>query len=507
MPKRTSQTHPLLIAELPAASGVIGVTFCPGKKGRSVHGADWDRDLSADMAVIGAWGATAVVSLMESFEFEMLKVGDFSKAVERIGADWHHLPIVDVDVPDEVWERRWAYHGLVLRNRLRRGEKILIHCRGGLGRAGMVAARLLVELGATPERAMEQVRDVRTGAIETTEQEEYVEGCKVAEDDAHGDKVLGCLFGGAVGDAFGYPVEFKHLSKIIDKYGPKGISGPVLNEDGQWVVSDDTQMTLFTIEAAARAMAGGQEDVAGAINSAYLDWHKTQTVEFRVRKGVEGLMKFPELWELRHPGNTCLSALESGGNGSIANPINNSKGCGGVMRVAPLGTVRSLTPETGFTLGAQAAALTHGHPAGYWSAAALVAIVRRVVDGDSLVEATKAAITQLENVSSSGAASEVVSALRGALDDKVKHIGELGEGWVGEEALAMGVFAALRGKDMAEVLQIGANHDGDSDSTASIAGQIYGAMKGIDAVPYRWVMKLDVIEPLCLAASMLKRVA
>ena len=150
-----------------------------------------------------------------------------------------------------------------------------------------------------------------------------------AHDDTLLERRLACLLGGAVGDGFGYPVEFDRLHGIRARYGPEGIREPELR-DGKLVVSDDTQMTLFTLEGLARSLT------LDSIREAYLDWLGTQDGGIRRRRA--GLLaRHPALNVQQAPGNTCLSALAAGGRGSIEQPINDSKGCGGVMRVAPVG--------------------------------------------------------------------------------------------------------------------------------------------------------------------------
>lgn len=169
---RTSQTHPLRIDEVQAghAGGIVGITFCPGKQGDSYTGAPWARDLDIDLDAIARWGARAVVTLIEDHEFEMLGVPGLGSAVRERGIEWHHLPIVDVQPPDARFESGWATSGPRLLELLGAGEKVLVHCRGGLGRAGTVAALLLVETGVTGEEAVRRVRAARPGAIETEEQ-------------------------------------------------------------------------------------------------------------------------------------------------------------------------------------------------------------------------------------------------------------------------------------------------------------------------------------------------
>jgi len=125
MKMRTSASDPLLIASLPAGEGLVGVTLCPGKQGDSVFGAGWVRDLATDLAAIRDWGASALVTLIEDHEFEMLGVQALPEAVRAAGLEWHHLPVEDVHAPSSEFETRWVYAGARLRQRLRRGERVL----------------------------------------------------------------------------------------------------------------------------------------------------------------------------------------------------------------------------------------------------------------------------------------------------------------------------------------------------------------------------------------------
>jgi ADP-ribosyl-[dinitrogen reductase] hydrolase len=176
--KRTSLTHPLKIAALSAGPifGRVGITFCPGKYDPHAMSGYWDRDLFLDLDAIRDWGAAAVVTLVEQNELLLLRVEQLGEEVTRRDMLWFHLPIVDVSTPDEEFEQRWAVTGDALRKLLRSGRDVLVHCRGGLGRAGTIGARLLIELGMEPTTAVRQVRAARHGAIETREQEKYVLG-------------------------------------------------------------------------------------------------------------------------------------------------------------------------------------------------------------------------------------------------------------------------------------------------------------------------------------------
>lgn len=172
--RRTSATDPLRIDAVAVAAGRIGMTFCPGKKHLSANGIPWARQLDADIGAIARWGATTVVTLNPSDELAMLQVSELGAAVQGYGMQWHQLPIIDTDVPASSFEHAWQTIGAELRARLRGGESIVVHCTGGLGRTGTVAARLLIEFGATPEEAITSVRAARPGAIENARQEAYV---------------------------------------------------------------------------------------------------------------------------------------------------------------------------------------------------------------------------------------------------------------------------------------------------------------------------------------------
>ncbi len=174
---RTSVSHPLQIAAVVSGAsgcGRVGLTLCPGKYDPHGMTGAWDRNLASDLDKIREWGAAAVVTLLEPRELTLLRVERLGEEVLRRNMLWFHLPIIDVSIPDERFEQEWDVVGEELRSMLRRGLDVLIHCRGGLGRAGTIAARLLVELGMEPATAIASVRRVRPGAIETSDQEKFV---------------------------------------------------------------------------------------------------------------------------------------------------------------------------------------------------------------------------------------------------------------------------------------------------------------------------------------------
>ena len=502
MQTKTSLTHPLQIDAMPCGGGLLGMTMCPGKKVTSNPYSRWERDLALDMGVIVGWGASALVSLMEDHEFRCFGVTDLGDVAEDAGLEWHCLPIKDVRVPDERFERLWAYSGHVLRRKLASGERIVLHCRGGIGRTATIAARLLIESGVVPEDALHRVRAVDIRRVETSDQKSYVLGQRaVAMDDRYyTDRVLGCLLGGAIGDALGYGVEFSSLRAIQERFGPSGIQEPVLSPAGAAVVSDDTQMTLFTaeglIESFGRQGWFEQSEVLDAVRSSTLNWYAMQMG----RRGSGALGEYPVLGENRARGTTCEGGCAGGATGTPEKPINNSKTCGGVMRVAPVGLWLGLSDDEAFELAARCAAQTHGHPSGYLSAGALASIIRNLLGG---LGPDLCAERSIEIAGDWSGANETIAAIEHARElarqpgaDHASAVAQLGEGWFGDEALAIGLYSALVASDFASAVCIASNHSGDSDSTASIAAQIYGAWKGLVDVPHASVRRLDVINPL-----------
>lgn len=306
-------------------------------------------------------------------------------------------------------------------------------------------------------------------------------------------RVLGCILGGAIGDALGAAIEVLSDAEIRSRFGPKGVSGYELAYGRRGAITDDTQMTLFTAEGLIRANTRqalrGICHPPSIIHHAYLRWLHTQGVA--CLDEVDGwLVEQPVLHHRRAPGDTCLSALQATKLGDFPEIADNlSKGCGGVVRVAPVGIVG---PDSAFDLGLKAAAITHGHPSGHLSAAAFASIVADIFDGCTLPTAIAQSRAKLEPYHY---ADEVLVALDNAVElagrqpDSV--VSELGEGWVGEEALAIYLFCALTAKDFRSGVLCAVNHGGDSDSTGSITGNLLGAMAGIDAIPDDWVCELE----------------
>lgn len=326
------------------------------------------------------------------------------------------------------------------------------------------------------------------------------------------NKIRGSLIGGAVGDALGYPVEFMRWKEIQRRYGPEGIGEYTLDaKTGTAIISDDTQMTLYT----ANGLLYGDTCKPGApaecIRRAYLDWYAAQIERSSFAAGeISWLNDLPEMHAWRAPGNTCLYALQQGGTGTTSKPINNSKGCGGVMRVAPIGLYhpcRSFEERLELDrLGAEAAAITHGHPLGWLPAAMMVHIINAGLDGNTTPEAAaEEAITAIQVLFPEQAAACAVMekltrkamalAKQGGEDEA--NIRALGEGWVGDEAFAIALYCCLRyPTDFTKAMIAAVNHSGDSDSTGAIAGNILGAWLGYEAIEEKWRRNLELHDTI-----------
>ncbi len=324
----------------------------------------------------------------------------------------------------------------------------------------------------------------------------------------------GCLLGGAVGDALGWPIEFNDMDYVIQKYGANGIQDMVPGEGNLFEITDDTQMTLFTAEGLLRAWTssrhfGSTPDFTANVRHSYFSWLKTQgetdnSSDSKCREGwlidVEGLHR------RRAPGNTCISALKESAyleNGIIANT---SKGCGGIMRAAPAGLLaarissgdNASTARLAFEIGCATAALTHGHPSGYYPAGVLAAVIATILAGGSIEEGIRVSLSFLNGRVGS---METTEAIQAALDiwrdqnivPSPETIESIGGGWVGEESLAISLYCALVARDdFARGVRLAVNHSGDSDSTGSITGNILGALLGEHSIPHNWLKQLEL---------------
>lgn len=502
-------------------------------------------------------GETAKNKLTRMIQFGIRCFFDLTEEGELIpyenllppNVSYVRFPIRDVSVPQSIEDVRNLVKTILQTADGTHGE-VYVHCWGGVGRTGTIIACLIAEGMENPtlEKVMGELRtrfammpkSSYRQTLETKEQEQFVQQYidhiqnKGKNRTDLRDRIRGSLIGGAAGDALGYPVEFMSRKQILAKYGSKGITAFELSGNGKALISDDTQMTLFTANGLLFGvtrfcthgiLGAGLKDF---VRYAYMDWYETQT-------GVEDYAKYHYCWirdiaELnarRAPGNTCMSALDAIKHHKDVQ--NDSKGCGGVMRVAPAGLMaaadeqvvvkdwsgknvsrRTWSKQEIVRLGGDCAELTHKHPLGYLPAAYLADLIYYIMMYDGKItlpvfeqflhEVDADCRSEYKNPKEQKALDElwllIEKAVRLASDSLVADeyaIPQLGEGWTGDEALAIALYCTMRHLDIFEDAIIAAvNHDGDSDSTGAICGNIMGAIVGFDGIPNHFIQHLEL---------------
>lgn len=336
------------------------------------------------------------------------------------------------------------------------------------------------------------------------------------------DKIRGCLVGGAIGDALGYSVEFMTYPSIIRQYGSDGITNFTL-EDNLALFSDDTQMTLFTANGLLNGIVRNnclhqQSSLIDNIGNAYIDWYKTQLRQnYRIPENERNcwISDIPQLYALRAPGNTCLTAIQQRINGSKVE--NNSKGCGGIMRIAPIALAFDKCPSDNaqeifnyqaniIHLACEAARLTHLHPLGFLPAGLMAFLLYKILHSPDAItpQWIKSTVFEglwyLDNTVDSVRRVTYKQLYHKELDElnimtlrtvklaeeaenDVDAIKKLGQGWTADEAWYIALYCCIRHLDSVHDAIIAAvNHDGDSDSTGAIAGNIMGAIHGYQSI-------------------------
>lgn len=310
------------------------------------------------------------------------------------------------------------------------------------------------------------------------------------------NNVAGSLLGGAIGDALGYQIEFKQniKEKEITRFNGKGI------------ISDDTQMTLFTANALLwRATRGNMRGIAmppvNAIYYGYLDWLETQDNQKINEHSISWLKNVPGLNERRAPGNTCINSLSSGKMGTIDNPINDSKGCGSVMRIAPIGLYER-NPILAGKIAADASAITHGHPLGIIPSFVMSCMISHILNENvSIIDSLSKSLEELKeyNEFNKEDIDEFISIVNKSIElsksnkSDIEAIKEIGQGWVAEEAFAIALYSCLKySNSFEDAVVCAVNHDGDSDSTGAIAGNIIGVSLGLNNIPEYYLNDLEL---------------
>jgi ADP-ribosylglycohydrolase len=285
------------------------------------------------------------------------------------------------------------------------------------------------------------------------------------------EQVLGMMYGLALGDALGAPVEFWEMKGIRERYGPQGIQE--LPEPA--LFTDDTQMTLAVAEALVTA---GHQDlgaIMAAMSGEFIAW-----------------LHSPE--NDRSPGGSCLYGarqLEAGVPWWKSGKPN-SKGGGAVMRVAPIGYFYQHDLPMLRRVAAASALCTHHHPTVQVGAVAAAFLVKLALDRLAPEDVLPA--LELETHGQAQDFDQALARLEEALNltSPEAALAHIGEGWVAEEAVMMALYCFLKSPDdFLATIRRGANTQGDSDTIACIAGGLSGAYLGLKALPRDWVNRLE----------------
>ncbi len=322
------------------------------------------------------------------------------------------------------------------------------------------------------------------------------------------DRFMGCMLGGAVGDALGFVIEFDDLKTIHKKYGPYGLRTVLKSakNGNKSLISDDTQLALFTADGLLWADHDGLEPAEGLYRS-YMRWYYTQTEriirpeqeKWMTRQDHEidldyDMMGEEALFARRAPGKTCLTALASGQKLNRQEPQNKSCGSSTVMRAAPIGLFYQGDPEKAFTVGCQAASLTHGSPEAYLSTATLSAMISMLAAGKEPGAALGGALHILQaDPEGTPLMKTILRAIDEAVTDRnpVRSMKKIGLGKKADEALALSVYCILKTGKLKDAVLMACNQDGDSDTCGAICGNIMGAQEGTKAIPKSWSGHLE----------------
>lgn len=460
---RTSITDPIQIPTLSCASGRIGISFCPGKQGRSLAGFDWKRDLATDLNAVSGWGAAAVVSLIETHEMDMLGISNLGSAVAELGMKWFHLPIPDVTAPGAEFEHGWRFAGPHVRGLLANGQSVFIHCKGGLGRAGTVAARLLIELGeAEPKDAIARVREVRPGAIETVSQEDHLHSIRGIY-----DRARGCLLGLAVGDALGTTLEFRprdSYDHITDMVG----GGPFGLEPGTW--TDDTSMALALAEALLASAVHGSAFEPEEAQRRFVDWWRNGAYSPTGACFDIGITTSQALGRFEATGDPISGSADpySAGNGSL-------------MRLAPV-AIWGIheDPSIVARVARRQSATTHAAPACLEACDAYSLILRAAILGADF----EAALTQAHGEYGPVIGPIIAGSWRGKQRHQISSSGFVAH------SLEAALWCVANTDNFDHAVLTAANLGDDADTTAAITGQLAGALYGASSIRKSWLEKL-----------------
>ena len=482
---RNSTSSPLRLASVTPGDGYgrIGITLCPGKRDPAGMTGPWARDLDTDLDAIQRWGASAVVSLIAANELETLSVRGLPGAVRDRHMEWWHAPIPDGWPPGRDFEDVWAVAGEALRDRLRLGFDVLVHCRGGLGRAGTVAARLLVELGTSPDEAIRRVRDARSPyAVETAAQQSHVAQCSerapcVPPRTAAGirDRALGAFLGLAIGDAVGTTLEFSSRDSHPRLEDMKG-GGPFSLPLGAW--TDDTAMALALADSMA---ATGTLDCRDLMDR-FTRWYRHGDYSWS-----------DTCFDI---GNATCEALERylRTQDPIAGSTDpRSAGNGSLMRLAPVAVRYWNDRKRLVDTATEQSRTTHGAEVAVDACRAFAELLADAIDGSP----RPALLAPRRFEGAPGIAGIVAGSWRGRKREEIHSSGYV------VHTLEAALWSVARTGDFRNAVLLAANLADDADTVAAVTGQLAGALYGLSGIPERWLDRVAWKDRLLEAAQRL----
>ena len=450
-------------------SGRIGITLCPGKKDPRGWSGDWNRDLGLDLDEIQRWGATAVISLITDEEMDCLQVGGLRDAVEERHMEWWHLPIPDMNPPGSDFERGWKVAGEAIRDRLRMGFDVLVHCKGGLGRAGTVTARLLVELGESPDHAIRTVRTARQGAIQTKGQRRHVERCEPpvslapsTTQECIRDRAMGALLGLAVGDALGTTLEFEKRDwrpRVVDITG----GGPFDLRPGCW--TDDTAMALAL---AASLLASESLDCRDLMDRFVAWWRNGEYSPTGTCFDI-GITTRNALQRYLRTGDPLAGSTDprTAGNGSL-------------MRLAPVALRFWNDRDRLDHAAAQQSRTTHAAEEAVDGCRAFADLLADAISG----KPRRDVLAPRSFDGAQGIAKIVGGSWPGRARRDIRSSGYV------VHTLEAAMWSVARTGDFRNAVLLAANLADDADTVAAVTGQLAGAIYGLSGIPTDWLERI-----------------
>ncbi|MGK0362570.1 MAG: ADP-ribosyl-[dinitrogen reductase] hydrolase [Bradymonadia bacterium] len=481
MRNRTSIANPIYVSWLGACRG-LGLTFAPGKQAQSNYGPDWQRDLPTDIDRLVELGVDVLISLIEDRELETLRIVHLVQTARMAGIDIRRFPIVDGGVPTDPA----AVERLVLAacDDLDAGRRVVVHCRGGLGRAGTIAGCILKARGLSSAKALEALKARHADSCpENDDQRRYIADFTVrGRASERVSRNAGAVLGAAIGDALGHPTEFLDMAAIHGRFGPSGVADFELfwTQSGARFApyTDDTQMA----ECVLLGLLEGQERAADldgtmqAIAQRFVQWAKAPQGGHRA------------------PGNACLAGCRALARGADWFAAGGAKagGCGSVMRAYPFGLIFADDVERAEEWAVAHSKLTHGDPIALAACAAMAVGVVGCLNQHPVTRVLDAMIEAADRYSPR-TADMMRRARTEALDGTPSAVTfDRLRAWAAHEAIAAAVFILTRHpEDFETAVLEGANTPGDSDSIATLAGALVGARVGLEGIPPRWLEQVE----------------